>query len=254
MPRSRHPQRDSIPPTMQPHQAIPLIREQINQLAIIEGLRYDDPQVAAWESTTKALLNAVFGEPNDRTHAIIFADISPLVSRSEAEIQRNHVRRQRKRAALLEEYIRQLQILAPPAAASPAYEYRFHSDIEKVSGQLYRDGHHKSAALEAYTCVINAVKAKSGIDDDRPDSLMNKAFGFEEGRPPVIQFNSLKSTEEDDEQKGFMFLYKGIVGLRNSKAHSNRLINDPNRAHEYLALASLLRGVLDFATVNKGRP
>jgi len=52
----------------------------------------------------------------------------------------------------------------------------------------------------------------------------------------VIQFNSLQTDAERDEQKGLMFLYKGIVGLRNSKAHSNRLFNDPNRAHEYLGL------------------
>jgi hypothetical protein len=48
-----------------------------------------------------------------------------------------------------------------------------------------------------------------------------------------------------------MFLYKGVVGLRNSKAHSNRLIEDSKRAHEYLALASLLMRVLDLATVNR---
>ena len=48
-----------------------------------------------------------------------------------------------------------------------------------------------------------------------------------------------------------MFLYKGIVGLRNSKAHSNRLFNDPHRAHEYLALASLLMRLLEMAAVNR---
>jgi len=67
----------------------------------------------------------------------------------------------------------------------------------------------------------------------------------------VIQFNSLQTESERDEQKGLMFLYKGIVGLRNSKAHSNRLFNDPSRAHEYLALASLLMRLLEIATVNR---
>jgi len=67
----------------------------------------------------------------------------------------------------------------------------------------------------------------------------------------VIQFNSLQTDAERDEQKGLMFLYKGIVGLRNSKAHSNRLFNDPSRAHEYLALASLLMRLLEIATVNR---
>jgi len=47
-----------------------------------------------------------------------------------------------------------------------------------------------------------------------------------------------------------MFLFKGIVGLRNSKAHSNTLFDDPHRAHEYLALASLLLRLLEIAKVN----
>ena len=126
--------------------------------------------------------------------------------------------------------------------------YRFHPEIERVSGQLFRDGHHKQAALEAYIRVIEEVRRKSGIDDDG-DSLMNHAFGCDR-QTPVIQFNSLQSNAERDEQKGVMFLFKGIVGLRNSKAHSNTLFNDPSRAHEYLALASLLLRLLEIATVN----
>jgi uncharacterized protein (TIGR02391 family) len=90
------------------------------------------------------------------------------------------------------------------------------------------------------------TKSKLGLDGD---ALMNQAFGCE-NRTPVIQFNSLQTDAERDEQKGIMFLFKGIVGLRNSKAHSNTLFNDPSRAHEYLALASLLLRLLKIATVN----
>jgi len=62
--------------------------------------------------------------------------------------------------------------------------------------------------------------------------------------------NGLATEAERDEQRGIMFLFKGIVGLRNSKAHSNRLFNDPSRAHEYLALTSLLMRLLEIAQVN----
>jgi len=126
--------------------------------------------------------------------------------------------------------------------------YCFHSEVERVSGGLYRDGHFAHAALEAYIRVIEEVKTKSGLGLDG-DPLMNQAFGCDK-QPPVIQFNSLQSDAERDEQKGIMFLFKGIVGLRNSKAHSNTLFNDPSRAHEYLALASLLLRLLEIATVN----
>jgi hypothetical protein len=55
---------------------------------------------------------------------------------------------------------------------------------------------------------------------------------------------------ERDEERGLMLLFKGIVGLCNSKAHSNTLFDDPPRAHEYLALASLLLRLLKIAQVN----
>ncbi|MGO8818281.1 MAG: TIGR02391 family protein [Terriglobia bacterium] len=130
----------------------------------------------------------------------------------------------------------------------PPELYRLHPEIQRVSGGLYSDGHFKQAALEAYIRVINEVKTKSGIADDG-DSLMNRAFGCDK-QIPVVQFNGFQTDAERDEQKGIMFLFKGIVALRNSKAHSNTLFNDPSRAHEYLALASLLLRLLEVATVN----
>jgi uncharacterized protein (TIGR02391 family) len=97
---------------------------------------------------------------------------------------------------------------------------------------------------------MDEVKVVSGLSDDG-DSLMNKAFGADK-QMPAIQFNSLSTETERDEQRGIMYLFKGIVGLRNSKAHSNRLFNDPSRAHEYLALTGLLLRLLEIAQVNRG--
>ena len=42
-----------------------------------------------------------------------------------------------------------------------------------------------------------------------------------------------------------MFLFKGIVGIRNRKAHDTVSLNNPEKAIEYLALASLLLRLLD---------
>lgn len=114
-----------------------------------------------------------------------------------------------------------------------------------MSSDLFRDGHYKQAALEAYILVIEEVKARSGLNLDG-DNLMNQAFGCT-SRVPTLKFNTLATEAERDEQNGFMFIFKGIVGLRNTKAHSNRLFNDPLRAHEYLAMASLLMRLLEIA-------
>src|SRR5262249_8622674 len=50
--------------------------------------------------------------------------------------------------------------------------YLVHPAIEACAGALFRDGHYKQAASESYICVIEAVKAKSGLRLDG-DDLMN---------------------------------------------------------------------------------
>ena len=80
-----------------------------------------------------------------------------------------------------------------------------------------------------------AHPATAGISADG-DTLIDKAFGFDE-QIPVIQFNSMESESHRECQRGTMYLFKGIIGLCNSKAHRDRLFDDPHRTHEYLALA-----------------
>jgi uncharacterized protein (TIGR02391 family) len=258
---ARQTRQEAIPPTLSPHQAKPLLQRQIERLEQqIIPLPHNHPDVEAWVSTTTGILNQAFGQPNGEMHPntqeFVYADsglptrVIPYGGhRNPQEIQHRYVLKQEKRKALLKAYVEQLQDLAPPSAATAPDRYVFHSEIELVSGGLYRDGHYKQAALEAFIRVIDQVKKVSGISDDG-DSLMNRALGSDR-QTPVIQFNSLATEEERDEQRGVMFLFKGIVGLRNSKAHSNRLFNDPLRAHDYLALASLLMRLLEIAQVNR---
>jgi uncharacterized protein (TIGR02391 family) len=248
---------DSIPPSLTPHRAIELLRQRLDDIDKIKALRSDDPEVRKWSDTTEAILHGCFGKPQGDPHqmtskfthagsfAIRPAGYSGRGGTPDHVIQQQHRDRLLQKKAVLESCVEQLEILAPPTAQVSPGQYQFHADIERVSGSLFRDGHYKQAALEAYIRVIDAVKQKSGLALDG-DNLMNHAFGCDGGRVPVIAFNALSSDEERDEQKGFMFLFKGIVGLRNSKAHTNRLFNDPRRAHEYLALASLLLRVLEL--------
>jgi uncharacterized protein (TIGR02391 family) len=245
-----------IPPALSPHQAIPLLRRQIERLEqTVISLPHNSPDVDGWVSTTTDILNQTFGQPNGGPHPktsdFVHTNSGEPIQRipyggrvNPQDVQRRYVLKQERRKALLMAYVEQLQDLAPPNISTAPDQYVFHSEIERVSGALYRDGHYKHAALEAYIRVIDEVKRVSGIPDDG-DSLMNRAFGCDK-QPPVIQFNSLSTDAERDEQRGIMYLFKGIVGLRNSKAHSNRLFNDPLRAHEYLALASLLIRLLEI--------
>lgn len=250
----RKAQAESIPPSLSPNQAIPLLRRQCERADAIAAAHFNDPQIVVWTNSTENILNQTFGQPNGDRHpntkAFMYADsgLSIHVNMSDGEIQRDHVARTEVRKALLQGFVEQLEDLAPPSARTAPDRYTFHSEIERVGGDLYRNGHYKSAALESYIRVIRQVRDISRIDDDG-DSLMNKAFACDK-QTPVIQFNTLQTESERDEQRGIYFLFKGIVGLRNSKAHDNRLFDDPLRAHEYLALASLLMRLLEIARVN----
>lgn len=125
--------------------------------------------------------------------------------------------------------------------------YDLHPSIKKVSEKRFRDGHYADAVESAFKEVIKRVKEyyreKTGEELDG-DKLMNRVFGCE-NQEPIIKFNSLRNQEEKDEQRGLMFLFKGIVGIRNRKAHENIVLSDPNKAIEYLSLASLLMRLLD---------
>lgn len=120
--------------------------------------------------------------------------------------------------------------------------YDFHPKIKKVSDELFKDGHFAQAVEEAFKKVIKEVKiiyqenANEILDGDR---LMNKAFGCT-NQTPIIRFNNLEDDADKDEQTGIMNLFKGMVGIRNRKAHDNVILDDSNRAIEYLGLSSLL--------------
>jgi uncharacterized protein (TIGR02391 family) len=134
-------------------------------------------------------------------------------------------------------------------SATAQYASEWHAEIEKVSRQLFEDGHYREAVLNSYIRVIDAVKQKSVIPEDG-DGLMGHAFGCDVSRLPKVQFNPCQTQADMDEQKGIMFLFKGIVGMRNLKAHTIKLFDDEQRAREYLGLSSLLMRLLDDASVN----
>lgn len=128
--------------------------------------------------------------------------------------------------------------------------YDFHPTIKKVAFKQFQDGYYKEAIQNALVEVIDQVKIKTkhpkgsnGKDLDG-DDLMNHVFGCD-NQKPKIKFNSLKTSLDKAEQRGIMNLYKGIVGIRDKKAHLNFIQNDPLKTIEYLSLASLLLRMLN---------
>jgi len=132
-------------------------------------------------------------------------------------------------------------------------KYDFHPIIKTVSFRQFQDGYYKEAILNSFVEVINEVKRKAqnpkserngrSYDLDG-DDLMNRVFGCD-NQEPLIRLNNLQNSLDKAEQRGYMNIYKGIVGLRDKKAHLNFIQNDPIKTIEYLSLASLLVRLLE---------
>jgi len=136
--------------------------------------------------------------------------------------------------------------------------YDLHPRIKEVAFQQFENNDFKGAIQNALVEVIDQVKIKTkhpknakGRDLDG-DDLMNHVFGCDNQRPK-IKFNPLKTSLDKAEQRGVMNLFKGIVGVRDRKAHLNFLQRDPLKTIEYLSLASLLMRLLDENTRTRKR-
>ncbi len=132
--------------------------------------------------------------------------------------------------------------------------YDFHPKIKEVSFNQFEDGYYKEAIQNAFVEVVDQVKIRANsprvVKNDRSyeldgDDLMNHVFGCDGRHDPLIKFNKLKNSLDKAEQRGLMNLFKGIVGIRDKKAHLNFTQKDPLKTIEYLSLASLLLRLLD---------
>jgi uncharacterized protein (TIGR02391 family) len=131
---------------------------------------------------------------------------------------------------------------APDNQMSAPSEPALHPRIERVALQLFKDGHHAPAVLEAYKAVNNRVRSR--LPDDGK-SLMGKAFSPQN---PRIKLNPGATRSHQDEQEGFMHIFMGAMqGIRNPKAHDEHVELEHERTLEYLSLASLLMRRLDDA-------
>jgi uncharacterized protein (TIGR02391 family) len=121
---------------------------------------------------------------------------------------------------------------------------KLHPKVVKIAKPLFKDKHYRSAILDTYIGLVNAVKVKASITDFDGVDLMHRAFSKDK---PV-----LKLSDDGNEQKGYMFLFSGAVAaIRNEKAHKLIYPNDPQYVLEMLSLASYLFRLLDKAEVQK---
>lgn len=111
------------------------------------------------------------------------------------------------------------------------------SSLISASRQLFADGHYARSVEEAYKCLNNEVKAKSGKSDLDGDRLMRKVFS---ANSPTLTLNRLLTMSEKDEQRGYMDMFAGaMTGIRNPRAHEH-LEDGQDAALEMIVLANHL--------------
>jgi uncharacterized protein (TIGR02391 family) len=136
-----------------------------------------------------------------------------------------------------------------PQEAHPFETRNIHPDLPKKVRLLFDDAHTEQAVFEAFKFIEKEVKRISGIKGKTGYALMMQAFNETDAK---VRLNDLKEDSEIDEQRGYKSIFAGaIAGIRNPRGHEVDLVDTPDEALDYLALASLLLRRLDAAAVRQ---
>lgn len=121
-----------------------------------------------------------------------------------------------------------------------------HPDVVRCCRPELLAGDYFHAVLEAVKSVADKLRTRTGLLDDGA-ALVDRALG---GEPPMLAINPRATKSEVDEQKGFVNLVTGVLGMfRNPTAHELRTKWPIGRedAEDLLSLASLIHRRLDAA-------
>lgn len=126
---------------------------------------------------------------------------------------------------------------AEPEQADVGFEHLLHPIVVEHAYQLYRNGHLREAVLNSITAIFDFIRARTGSEEDG-DRLIGQVMAPND---PRLILSELASESGQNDQKGFMQIYKGAYqGIRNPKAHSLTHDLTPEKAAQYLVFASLL--------------
>jgi uncharacterized protein (TIGR02391 family) len=131
----------------------------------------------------------------------------------------------------------------PKGGIHPFDERNIHSGLPPIVRKLFDDGHYSQATFEAYKFLDKEIIRHSKVHKSG-FKLMMDAFSK---NSPKVKLTPLQSSSENDEQKGFQFLFAGsVLAIRNPRGHEN-LTDTPDSCLDHLSLSSLLLRRLEKA-------
>lgn len=124
-----------------------------------------------------------------------------------------------------------------------------HLDVLRFCRAELLQENYFHAVFEATKSVADKIRHLTGLELDGAE-LVDRSLAFDETRPPLLAFNTLRSEAERSEHRGMMNLLKGMFGtFRNVTAHAPKIhwnITEHD-ALDLLTLCSLLHRRLDAA-------
>lgn len=233
--------------------AIAKLKRRIEEVEALKGGRFDDPRVYNASDKISDTILEIFGPNSPEYHRHQYHRIKKtmVMNSSEWQDQQWFAQELPATVVMLQGLIEVIQERVADAKQDRASHFRavfqgfeLHPRIAGAAAELYRDGHYRSAVLDASLALENFVKEKSRRHDLNGAPLMRNVFSKNN---PMLVFNDLKDQSDEDEQEGLMHLFEGaMLALRNPRAHS--LVPDsPEAALDYIALLDLLARRLEHA-------
>lgn len=121
--------------------------------------------------------------------------------------------------------------------AHPFERRNLFPSFPKKVRKLFDDGHYSEATFEALKFLDKRVQAIAGSRESG-FKLMMSVFG---GDSPKLKLTGLTDDSQIDEQKGYQFVFAGIMSaIRNPKGHEHSIEDDLDTCLDHLTIVSAL--------------
>jgi uncharacterized protein (TIGR02391 family) len=119
----------------------------------------------------------------------------------------------------------------------PFDKRNIHPGLPKKVRAFFDDGHYAESTFEAFKYLDKVVQGFAGSNKSGEKLMMDV---FNEASP-TLKLTSLGNQSEQDEQRGFKFLFSGgVIAIRNPRGHEVDQIDDVDTCLDHLAFVSLL--------------